>query len=123
MTAEYRKFLYVKCEIHYLLGFIASTFCMKRELLYERRQMALRMEARLVVVAGISVVAAIFALRAGWLPSVGFLILGALAFALSRVFNLLADLFASIHSSDESTNVASVKEQFSQPEPVVGSGR
>ena len=100
-----------------------ANLCMKRESLYERRQMALRMEARLIVVAGISVIAAIFALRAGWLPCVGLLILGALAFGLSRVFNLLADLFASIHSSDDRTSVASIKEQSSQPEPVVSNGR
>ena len=68
------------------------------------------------MVAGISVLAAIFAfVRSGWLPGVRFLILGALAFALSRVFYLLADLFASIHSSDESPSVASVKvEQISE---------
>lgn len=88
---------------------------MKRELLYEHHQKANGMEAKMVIVAGMAVMAAIFALASrSWMPSVGFLILGALAFALSRVFDLLGDLFAAIHSLEEKPISAS-RENIEEP--------
>lgn len=58
----------------------------------------------MLAVSGISIVVAVFALLSqGWLSGIAVLILGTIAFALSRVFDLLGDLFASIQSSDEST--------------------
>ncbi len=57
----------------------------------------------MIAVSAIAVLAAIFALLSqGWLPSLLLLILGALAFALSCVFDLLGDLFASIDRRDGS---------------------
>jgi hypothetical protein len=62
------------------------------------------MEAVMVVVSGIAIFAAVFALLShGWLPSLALLILSAMAFALSRMFDLVGDLFASIHGCHEST--------------------
>jgi CHASE2 domain-containing sensor protein len=79
---------------------------MKREFIYERRQTAGRMEAVTILVTGVALVGSIFAfLSYGWLPSLGLLILGSVAFALSRLFNLIGDLFASIHSTNESTRL------------------
>lgn len=67
---------------------------MKREFFYERRQTAGRMEACMYVVTGIVIITAIFAfLRDGWVPGAELLILAAVAFALSRVFDLIGDLF------------------------------
>jgi hypothetical protein len=75
---------------------------MKREFIYERRQTASRMEAVMLVVTGVALIGAIFAfLRYGWLASLGLLILGSVAYGLSRVFDLIGDLFASIAKSDE----------------------
>jgi hypothetical protein len=69
---------------------------MNSEERYERRDAAGRMNASMVIVASVAVFAAILAfLRYGWLPSLGFLILGAIAFALSQVFDLLGDLVGS----------------------------
>ena len=77
---------------------------MKREFIYERRQSAERMEAVMLVVSGVTLIAAFFALLSyGWLPGLGLLILGSVAFALSRLFDLISDLFAAIRGLDEST--------------------
>ncbi len=75
---------------------------MKREFIYERRQTAGRMEAVMLLIAAVAVIGAIFAfLRQGWFPSLGLLILGSVAFALSRLFDLIGDLFASLPRPDE----------------------
>jgi hypothetical protein len=68
---------------------------MKREDLYERRQAASRMEAVMLIVTAVCLLAAVFGLlRYGLLAGLAFSVLGALAFGLSRVFDLLGDLFA-----------------------------
>jgi len=77
---------------------------MEREFIYERRQTAGRMEAVMLVVSVVASIGAIFALfRHGWLPSLGLLVLGSVAFALSRLFALLGDLFNSICRPDDGT--------------------
>lgn len=69
---------------------------MNREQSYERSEIAGRMEVVMYIVTGVSVLAGVFAfLYYGWLLALGFLILGALAFGLGRVFELLGELFAS----------------------------
>ena len=79
---------------------------MKREVLYERRASASRMEAVMLGVAGVCVFAAVIAfLSVGWMPSVGFLVLGSLAFGLARIFELLGELFASTGTTDRRTPV------------------
>ena len=79
---------------------------MKRESIYERRQTADRMEAMMLVVAAVAVAGSLFALlRYGWLPALELLILGSVAFAVSRLFDLIGDLFASIRSLDKKEKV------------------
>ena len=83
---------------------------MKREFTYERRQTASRMEAVMLAVSGVGVIAAIFALlKYGWFPSVTMLVLSAIAFALGRIFDLLGELFAAINSDDQSVSAGAVK--------------
>jgi hypothetical protein len=68
---------------------------MKREDLYERRQAASRMGAVMLIVTAVCLFAAMFGfLRYGWLAGLTLSVLGALAFGLSRLFDLLGDLFA-----------------------------
>jgi fatty acid desaturase len=70
---------------------------MKTEELYERRQAADRMEAVMFATAAIGVFAAAFSFFFyGWLASLTLLLLSAIAFALARVFDLLAELLAEI---------------------------
>lgn len=77
---------------------------MDREVMYARRDTAGRMNAIMLIVAGIALLAAILALlRYGWLPCAGFLILGAIAFGLSQVFDLLGELFAPTDRSSKRT--------------------
>lgn len=77
---------------------------MEPEFSYERRQAAGRMEASMVLVSVVALLGAIFAfLYYGWLPSLGLLLLGSVAFALSRLFDLIGDLFASLDKSDGRT--------------------
>ena len=72
---------------------------MKPESIYERRQAADRMETVMLMVAAVAVVGSIFALaRYGWLPCLELLILGSLAFGLSRLFDLIGGIYASIQS-------------------------
>ncbi len=55
----------------------------------------------MLVVTVVAVVGAILALlHYGWLASLGLLILGSVAFAQSRLFDLIGDLFASLDKSD-----------------------
>lgn len=76
---------------------------MKREFIYERRQTAGRMEAVMLGVTAAALVGALFAfLNYGWLPSLGLLILGSVAFGLSQIFDLLGDLFAWLNELDGS---------------------
>jgi len=78
--------------------------------LHERQEVAGRMEAVMYIVAGVSVVAGLFAFPYyGWLPSLAFFILGALAFGLARVFELLGDLFA-VRTTSERPVKASASE-------------
>ncbi len=75
---------------------------MKREFIYERRQTAGRMEAIMIVTSGVALCAAVVGLvRYGWLSSLTLLILASIAYALSVVFDLIGDLFASIDKPDE----------------------
>ena len=61
------------------------------------------MEAVMLMVAAVALVAAVFAfIGYGWLPGVGLLILSSIAFALSRLFDLIGDLFGSIGGAEAS---------------------
>ena len=76
------------------------------EQLNKSRDVAERMEAVMYIVTGVSVVAGLFALvYYGWLLGLGFLILGALAFGLARVFELLGELFAARATADRPVKV------------------
>jgi hypothetical protein len=76
---------------------------MKRELIYERRQAAGRMEAVMLFTTAVALIGAILAfLTYGWWPALELFILGLIAYALSRVFDLLDTLFASIGKPDGS---------------------
>jgi hypothetical protein len=75
---------------------------MKKEYVYERRQTAGRMEAVMVAVSVIGTAAAIVALLIhGWLSGLALLLLSAIAFALSRVFDLFDDVLASVSRLEE----------------------
>ena len=75
---------------------------MKYEFIYERSQTAGRMEAVMLIVTVVALVAAVFAfLNYGWLPSLGLLVLSSIAFALSRLFDLIGDLFNSAARPEE----------------------
>lgn len=68
---------------------------MKPKQVYERRQAAEQMEALLVILSAIGAIAAVFAfLCYGWWPGLALFLLSGIAFALSRVFELLAELLA-----------------------------
>ena len=68
---------------------------MKPEYVYERRQSAGQIEAVMFVASVIGAIAATFALfNDGWLPGLTLFLLSLIAFALSRVFDLLAELLA-----------------------------
>jgi hypothetical protein len=70
---------------------------MNTEEKYERRQSAGRMEAVMVLVSAIGMVATVFAfLGHGWLGGVAFLLLSVIAYAMSRVFALFDDLLATV---------------------------
>ena len=76
---------------------------MKREVIYERSQTAGQMEAVMLIVTAVALVAAVFAfIYYGWLPGLGLLVLSSIAFALSRLFDLIGDLFGSMGGADES---------------------
>jgi hypothetical protein len=70
---------------------------MNTEEKYERRQSAGRMEAVMVLVSAIGMVATVFAfLGHGLFGGIAFLLLSAIAFAMSRVFALIDDLLATV---------------------------
>ena len=76
---------------------------MKPEDAYERTQSADRMDAVMVITSAIGAIAAIIALFShGWLAGLGLFLLSMIAFAMSRVFDLLADLLASVGKLEES---------------------
>lgn len=76
---------------------------MKREFIYEQRQKAGQMEAIMFITSGVALLAAIFAFFSyGLLPALSFLVLAAVAFAMSRVFDLLDELFAVVGKPVES---------------------
>lgn len=51
----------------------------------------------MIIASAIAVIGAVFAfLYYGWLPSLAFLILGAIAFGVSRLFDMIVDLFSTI---------------------------
>jgi multisubunit Na+/H+ antiporter MnhG subunit len=76
---------------------------MKPEDVYERLQSADRMDAVMVITSAIGTIAAILALLThGWLAGLGLFLLSMIAFAMSRVFDLLADLLKSVGSLEES---------------------
>ena len=55
------------------------------------------MEAVMIIVSAIGIIAAILALFShGWLPSLALFLLSVIAFAMSRVFDLFDDLLASV---------------------------
>ena len=75
---------------------------MKREFNYERSQAAGQMEAVMLVVSVVAMVGAIFAfLSYGWLPSLALLILSSMAFAVSKLFDLIGDLFGTTDAREE----------------------
>ena len=70
---------------------------MKNEFIYERRQLADRMGSVMIIVSGAAALAAVWAfLQAGLLSGAAFLILAAIAFALSQVLSLISDIFATL---------------------------
>ena len=74
---------------------------MKRELIYERRQAAGRMEAVMLFASAVALIGAILAFLARELwPGLVLFTLALIAYALSRVFDLLDTLFASIGKPD-----------------------
>ena len=76
---------------------------MKYEDIYERSQSAGRMGAVMILASAIGAIAAIVALLSyGWLAGLSLFLLSVIAFALSRVFDLLADLPISVGRSEES---------------------
>jgi hypothetical protein len=69
------------------------------------------MKAFMVVVSCVALIAAIFAfLKYGWFSGLGLLISSSVAFALSQLYDLVGDLFATIHSQDKSSNPGSTKQ-------------
>ncbi len=62
----------------------------------------------MVVFSAIGVIAALFALFShGWMPSLTLFLLSVIAIALSRVFDLLADLLASVGRLEEVKKLSS----------------
>ena len=76
----------------------------KREVRYQRRHAADRMEAFLLGVTAVSVAGGIFAFFSqGWLAGLAMWVLSALAFALSRLFELIGELFRALDEAGEGT--------------------
>ena len=76
----------------------------KREVRYERRHAADRMEAFLLGVTAVAGAGGIFAfLNYGVLAGLVMWVLGALAFALSRLFELIGELFRALDEAGEGT--------------------
>ena len=66
----------------------------------------------MIIVGAISVVGAILALFSyGWAPGLTLFVLGLIAFALSRVFDLLAALLTSVGKLEESKKITNRSEQ------------
>jgi len=83
---------------------------MKREDIYERSQTAGKMEAVMLIVTAVALVAAVFAfIGYGWLPALELLVLGLIAFALSRLFDLIGDLFGSMERPEECAKARAVE--------------
>ena len=75
---------------------------MKPEHIYERCQSAWRMEAVMLVASIIGTMTAAWVLLAfGWLPSLALFLLSLIAYGMSRVFDLLADLLAAIGRDEQ----------------------
>jgi hypothetical protein len=76
---------------------------MKPEQIYERRESAGRMEAIMIVASVIGTIAAVAVLlNYGWLPALGLFLLSVIAFAMSRMFDLLGDILSSVGRVEES---------------------
>lgn len=57
----------------------------------------------MLIVTAVALVAAIFAfINYGWLPGMGLLVLSSIAFALSRLFDLIGDLLGAMGGPEES---------------------
>ena len=83
---------------------------MKPEHTYERRQSAGRMEAVMLIASIFGTITAILMfLKYGWLPGLAVFLLSLIAFALSRVLDLLADVLGSIGRVEESIKQRSSK--------------
>ena len=68
---------------------------MKPEYIFEHRQSADRMAAVMLVTSVLGMVTAVVAFfNYGWMPGFAFFLLSLIAYALSRVFDLLAELLA-----------------------------
>lgn len=77
---------------------------MKPEDTYERRQSADRMETVMLLASVFGAITAIMMfVNYGWLPGLAMILLSLIAFALSRVFDLLADVLGSIGRVEERT--------------------
>ena len=76
---------------------------MKYEEIYQRSQSAGRMEAVMILASAIGAIASIVTLLSyGWLAGFSLFLLSVIAFAMSRVFDLLADLLTSVGKFEES---------------------
>jgi len=74
-----------------------ATITPKREFIYERCQTAGQVGAIMMIVAIIGGIGALLALiNYGWWPALALFILSALAFGLSRLSDLIGDLFGLI---------------------------
>lgn len=76
---------------------LSSANTTKREIIFQRSAKAGQLEVLMLMVSAIAVIGAVFAfLNYGWLPCLALLILGAIAFGVSQLFDLIVDLFSSI---------------------------
>jgi hypothetical protein len=82
----------------------------KYEFTYERSQAAGQMEMIMLLVAVVTVVAAIFAfMNYGWLAGLSLVVLSSITYALSRLFELIGDLFGSMNGAEESAKAGAMQ--------------
>lgn len=79
---------------------------MKPEYIYERRQSAGHIEVVMLLASFVGTVIAVPTFFAyGWLPGFALFLLSLIAYALSRVFDFLADLLPSLESGEQSASL------------------
>ncbi len=75
---------------------------MKYDSIYERRQSAGKMEVVLLAASALGAVAAVFILlEYGWVLATVVFLLSLIAYAVSRLFDLLSDLFGCVGRLEE----------------------